>query len=78
MYRPGFNGSKRVDADLHYRGFSVVHQANASSPELPAYDEIAGTTKTLGAISRASYTRFGDVRELLAKTDDRYVHYECG
>ena len=60
------------EADLRYRGFSATSQANDSSPELPDYDRIW----TRGQMWRdliGFYTRFGDVRELLRKVDDRYV-----
>ena len=34
-------------ADLRYRGYSVMHQANASSPELPDYEALMGTGAVL-------------------------------
>jgi hypothetical protein len=52
-------------ADLHYRGYSVVKQANASSPELPDYNRIAAS-KQIWRDLEGYYTRYGDVRELLA------------
>lgn len=64
-------------ADLRYRGFSVVHQANASSPEIPEYGRLASTAPIWQDLP-GFYTRFGDVRELLAKTDDRYVIMNAG
>ena len=64
-------------ADLHYRGFSVIHQANASSPEIPDYNKLAATTQIWRDLE-GYYTRYGDVRELLAKTDDRYVIMNAG
>ncbi|HEY0786496.1 MAG TPA: FG-GAP-like repeat-containing protein [Acidobacteriaceae bacterium] len=64
-------------ADLHYRGFSVIHQANASSPELPQYDQLAGSSPRWRDLE-GFYTRFGDVRELLARADDRYVIMNAG
>ncbi len=64
-------------ADLHYRGFSTIHQANPSSPELPDYNHLAGTTQIWRDLE-GFYTRFGDVRELLAQTDDRYVIMNAG
>jgi Flp pilus assembly protein TadD len=64
-------------ADLHYRGFSVIHQANASSPEIPDYDHLASTSPIWRDLP-GFYTRFGDVRELLAHTDDRYVIMNAG
>ncbi len=64
-------------ADLHYRGYSEVHQANASSPELPDYNRIAAS-KQIWRDLEGYYTRYGDVRELLARTDDRYVIMNAG
>ena len=64
-------------ADLHYRGYSAVHQANASSPELPDYNQIA-SSKQVWRDLEGYYTRYGDVRALLAHTDDRYVIMNAG
>ena len=64
-------------ADLHYRGYSVIHQANASSPEIPDYNRIASTTQIWRDLE-GYYTRYGDVRELLRKVDDRYVIMNAG
>jgi len=64
-------------ADLHYRGYSVVHQANASSPELPDYNRIAASRQIWRDLE-GYYTRDGDVRELLAGIDDRYVIMNAG
>jgi Tfp pilus assembly protein PilF len=64
-------------ADLHYRGYSVVHQANASSPELPDYNQIAASRQIWRDLE-GYYTRYGDVRELLASIDDRYVIMNAG
>ena len=66
-----------ASADLHYRGYSLIHQANASSPEIPDYNHLAATTQTWRDLT-GYYTRYGDVRELLAKTDDRYVIMNAG
>ncbi len=64
-------------ADLHYRGYSVVNQANASSPELPQYQRIAATSQIWRDLE-GYYTRYGDVRSLLAATDDRYIIMNAG
>ena len=64
-------------ADLHYRGYSVIHQANASSPELPDYNRIAASRQIWRDLE-GYYTRYGDVRELLARIDDRYVIMNAG
>ncbi|HYN23466.1 MAG TPA: FG-GAP-like repeat-containing protein [Pyrinomonadaceae bacterium] len=64
-------------ADLHYRGYSVINQANDSSPEVPDYNQLAGSTQRWRDLV-GYYTRFGDVRELLAGIDDRYVIMNAG
>jgi Tfp pilus assembly protein PilF len=64
-------------ADLHYRGYSVIHQANASSPEIPDYNHLMATTQIWRDLA-GYYTRYGDVRPLLAKIDDRYVIMNAG
>ena len=64
-------------ADLHYRGYSVMNQANPSSPEIPDYNHLEGS-KQRWADLVGYYTRYGDVRELLAKVDDRYVIMNSG
>jgi Tfp pilus assembly protein PilF len=64
-------------ADLHYRGYSIIHQANPSSPEIPDYEHLASTTQIWRDLS-GYYTRYGDVRELLAAPDDRYVIMNAG
>lgn len=70
----------RIDpatADLHYRGYSVINKASASSPEVPDYNQIAGS-KQIWRDLIGYYTRFGEVRELLEKIDDRYVIMNAG
>ncbi len=64
-------------ADLHYRGYSVINQANDSSPEIPDYNRLSGS-KQIWRDLIGYYTRFGDVRELLMQADDRYVIMNAG
>lgn len=64
-------------AELRYRGFSVMTQADKSSPELPEYDRIATTAQRWRDLT-GYYTRFGDVRELIAGVDDRIVIMNAG
>src|SRR5688572_8261517 len=64
-------------ADLRYRGYSVINQANASSPEIPDYNRLSGS-KQIWRDLIGYYTRFGDVRELLLRADDRYVIMNAG
>jgi tetratricopeptide (TPR) repeat protein len=65
-----------IGADLAFRGYSVTEQADGSSPERPRYvvEGTAGRWRDL----EGYYTRFGDVRELLAGVDDRYVIMNAG
>ncbi|MEO7272284.1 MAG: CRTAC1 family protein [Vicinamibacterales bacterium] len=63
-------------ADLVYRGYSITDQARPSVPERARY-----TTEGTGARWRdleGYYTRFGDVRPLLGRVDDRYVIMNAG
>ena len=64
-------------ADLHYRGYSQIRQANSSSPEIPDYNLLMSTTQIWRDLE-GYYTRYGDVRELLAGVDDRYVIMNAG
>jgi tetratricopeptide (TPR) repeat protein len=64
-------------ADLHFRGYSVMNQANFSSPEIPDYNHIEGSKQRWRDLV-GYYTRYGDVRELLARVDDRYVIMNSG
>lgn len=66
-----------TQADLHYRGYSAIHQDNQSSPELPQYVKLSGTKQPWRDLE-GYYTRYGDVRELLAGIDDRYVIMNAG
>ena len=64
-------------ADLHHRGYSVINQANDSSPQLPDYNRLSGSKQVWRDLI-GYYTRFGDVRELLMRVDDRYVIMNAG
>jgi hypothetical protein len=66
-----------ASAELRYRGFSRMTQADASSPELPEYGVIDGTAQRWRDLV-GHYTRFGDVRELVQNVDDRYVIANAG
>ena len=63
-------------AELRYRGYSETEQANASVPERPRY-VLAGTGQRWRDLE-GYYTRFGEVGELLQRTDDRYVIMNAG
>ena len=64
-------------ADLHHRGYSVINKANESSPEVPDYNHLASSKQDWRDLV-GYYTRFGDVRELLLRADDRYVIMNAG
>jgi hypothetical protein len=76
----GQNAVKRLSpsgAELRYRGFSVIEKANASSPEKPVYDRLL-TTGQRWRDMQGYFTRFGDVVELLGRTDGRFVLANAG
>lgn len=64
-------------ANLHYRGYSKIYKANVSSPEIPEYNHLMATTQIWQDLT-GYYTRYGDVRPLLRKVDDRYVIMNAG
>jgi hypothetical protein len=64
-------------ADLRYRGIVGMTQDNPSSPEIPHYDPIVSRQQVWRDLI-GYYTRFGDIRELLQKTDDRYAILNAG
>jgi Tfp pilus assembly protein PilF len=64
-------------ADLRYRGFSETRTDRRDQPEVPVYDRIANTVPKWRDLI-GYYTRFGDVRELLGRIDDRYVIMNAG
>ncbi len=63
--------------DLRYRGFSVIEKRSDSSPEIPDYDRILTTGQRWRDLE-GYYTRYGDILELLGKTDDRFVLSNAG
>ncbi|MCB0215213.1 MAG: VCBS repeat-containing protein [Chloroflexi bacterium] len=68
-------------AELRYRGFSVTNRIDGSAgvtqPEIPDYDRLL-TTAPIWLDLEGFYTRFGDIRELLTETDDRYAILNAG
>jgi tetratricopeptide (TPR) repeat protein len=66
-------------ADLHYRGYSTIDtpDAGAPAPEVPNYYQILGSKQRWRDLI-GYYTRYGDVRELLNRVDDRYVIVNSG
>ena len=63
-------------AELTYRGFSKTTLGARDTPEIPRYD-IANTLPRWRDLV-GYHTRFGDVGELLARVDDRYVIMNAG
>ena len=64
-------------ADLHYRGYSVIDIPDAGAPEVPNYYQMLGSKQRWRDLI-GYYTRYGDVRELLSRVDDRYVIVNSG
>ena len=64
-------------ADLSFRGIVRMTQASPSAPELPHYDEVIANRQYWRDLI-GFHTRFGDVRELIEKPDDRYVIMNAG
>jgi Tfp pilus assembly protein PilF len=61
-----------VAADLHYRGFSRMYRKGGRfGPHWFAYDAVS--TDSPWRPIEGAFTRFGDVRPLLERADDRYV-----
>ena len=67
---------KPIFADLHYRGFSKISQKNHSSPHIPNYYSVETGQKWRDLIG--TYTRYGDVLELLMESDNKYVIMNSG
>ena len=64
-------------ANLHYRGYSAIHEVNWWSPEISDYEQLASTTQIWRDLA-GYYTRYGNVRPLLEKVDDQYVIMNAG
>ena len=64
-------------AELRYRGFSTVVQTERRKPTVPVYDSLESTAPIWRDL-QGYHTRFGDVRELIVQTDDRYVIMNAG
>jgi hypothetical protein len=64
-------------AELRVHGIVEMTSANRSSPEIPHYDRLVRRAQYWRDLI-GYYTRYGDVRELLAAVDDRYVIMNAG
>jgi FG-GAP-like repeat/ASPIC and UnbV len=65
-----------LSAELAFRGYSATAQADASAPERPRY--VVESTASRWRDLEGYYTRFGDVRPLVSRVDDRYVIMNAG
>ena len=65
-----------VVADLRYRGYNVTEYVGPRRLELPRYELASLRPRWRDLIGY--HTRFGDVRELLAGVEDRYVIMNAG
>ena len=63
-------------AELRRRGYSKLLPLDRRRPDTPVYE--LETTQPRWLDLEGYYTRFGDVRELLATVDDRYVIMNAG
>ena len=64
-------------ARLRFRGFSDIEAKNRWSPELPVSYRPNGQSQRWRDLV-GFYTRFGDVKPLVARADDRYVIMNAG
>ena len=64
-------------ADLRYRGFSATTSPRGNAPETADYETVANRAQRWRDLE-GYHTRFGDVAELLAAVDDRYVIMNAG
>ena len=64
-------------ANLRYRGYSKLVQKSKYAPQVPDYQDISGTSPKWSDLV-GYYTRFGDVKPLLDKVDDRFVIMNAG
>ncbi len=69
--------AEMLTAELRYRGFSKLPAPDRRRPDIPQYDRLAGAGPRWQDLE-GYYTRYGDVRELLQQTDDRYVIMNAG
>lgn len=65
-----------LKANLHFRGFSKLIPQPGNAPKRFAYEEV--TTESIWPPMSGRFTRFGDVRELIADADDMQVVLGAG
>lgn len=66
-----------LSTELRYRGYTVLPAPVRRMPDIPQYDQVTGREARWRDLE-GFYTRFGDVKELLAQIDDRYVIMNAG
>ena len=70
--------AETLTAELRHRGFSKLAAPDRRQPDVPRhYDQLSGPGPKWRDLE-GYYTRYGDVRELLGQTDDRYVIMNAG
>ncbi len=74
---PNMNRLQPARAELRYRGFSKTDYVKHDVPETPHYDQLANVGQRWRDLT-GYYTRYGEVGELLASVDDRYVIMNAG
>ena len=65
-----------LNADLHYRGFSELIPQPGNAPKRYAYENV--TVDSIWPPMSGRFTRFGQVKELIADADDRHVVMGAG
>ena len=65
-----------ASAELSFRGFSRMRRESPDGPQVFVHDDVSRQPRW--ADMAGLYTRFGDVRELVAAADDRYVVMKGG
>jgi hypothetical protein len=65
-----------AEAKLQFRGYPRVVQGNPQSDLSYIYDDVSATGPYARQIG--NYTRYGDVTDLMQKTDDEYVIFGSG
>jgi tetratricopeptide (TPR) repeat protein len=65
-----------INADLHWRGYSSEITPDGREPFLYDYEKVSDTSPW--KVFPGHYTRVGDVRELLQKSDDQFVISRTG
>ncbi len=64
-------GWRRSSSELRWRGFSVANPPDGREPLVFDYDRVRPSSPW--KVMTGRYTREGDVRDLLTRTDDRFV-----